>query len=52
MADSKQMPRAHVIKLYPNRKQDNFFVRSCGVARFAYNWGLNEELSIVNTYKT
>lgn len=35
------MHKAHVIKLYPTEKQKSFFVQSCGVARFGYNWALN-----------
>ncbi len=34
------MIKAHVIKLYPTKSQDSFFRMSCGVSRFAYNWGL------------
>jgi putative transposase len=32
--------RAHKIRLYPNNKQATYFSKACGVARFAYNWGL------------
>lgn len=35
------MNKAHIIKLYPTKKQQVFFAKSCGVARFAYNWALN-----------
>lgn len=34
--------KGHKIRLDPNNKQANYFVRACGVARFAYNWGLDE----------
>lgn len=34
------MIHTHSIKLYPNNKQETFFRRSCGVARFSYNWAL------------
>lgn len=34
------MRAAHEIKLYPTPKQEAFFRKSCGVARFAFNWGL------------
>jgi putative transposase len=34
------MYKAHIIKLKPTVKQDIFFRRSCGVARFSYNWAL------------
>lgn len=36
------MIRVHKIQLYPNNKQATYFVKACGVARFAYNWGLSE----------
>lgn len=36
------MHKAHVIKLYPTKRQEQFFVQSCGVARFGYNWALNK----------
>jgi len=32
--------RAHRIRLNPNNKQKTYFKKACGVARFAYNWGL------------
>lgn len=31
---------AHKIRLEPNNKQITYFKKACGVARFAYNWGL------------
>ncbi len=31
---------AHKIKLKPNNKQVTYFKKACGIARFAYNWGL------------
>lgn len=34
------MQRTHRIRLYPNNRQSTYFARCCGVARFAYNWGL------------
>lgn len=34
------MNKAHVIKLKPTKSQEQFFRRSCGVARFTYNWAL------------
>lgn len=36
------MHRSHKIALDPNHKQATYFARACGVARFAYNWGLSE----------
>lgn len=36
------MIKSHVIKLYPTKSQEVFFNKSCGVARFAYNWGLSK----------
>jgi putative transposase len=33
---------AHRIRLDPTTAQEAHFVRACGVARFAYNWGLAE----------
>ena len=32
---------AHKIALHPNNKQRTYFVRTCGVARFAYNLALD-----------
>lgn len=34
------MVKAHVIKLNPTKSQLTLLVKSCGVARFAYNWAL------------
>ena len=31
---------AHKIRLYPTKDQEQFLIRSCGVARFSYNWAL------------
>jgi len=36
------MIKAHEIKLRPTKSQDIFFRKSCGVARFAFNWALNK----------
>ena len=33
---------SHKIRIHPNREQEQFLKKSCGVARFAYNWGLEE----------
>ena len=32
--------KTHRIKLNPTAEQENYFLRACGTARFAYNWGL------------
>ena len=34
------MHRSHRIRLYPTAEQEVHLRRACGVARFAYNWGL------------
>ena len=34
--------RGHIIALDPNNTQATYFKKACGVARFAYNWALNE----------
>ena len=34
--------RGHIIALNPNNTQATYFKKACGVARFAYNWALNE----------
>ena len=34
------MQRTHKIRMMPNNKQSTYLARCCGVARFAYNWGL------------
>ena len=31
---------AHKIRIYPNKEQEVLLKKSCGVARFVYNWGL------------
>ncbi|MBD3738992.1 MAG: IS200/IS605 family element transposase accessory protein TnpB, partial [Pseudomonas balearica] len=33
---------AHKIALAPNNAQATYFARACGVARFAYNWALDQ----------
>ena len=37
-----KMILAHKIRLYPTREQETLLNKSCGVARFAYNWALEE----------
>ncbi|MDQ2992570.1 MAG: transposase [Candidatus Eremiobacteraeota bacterium] len=36
------MMLAHRIRLVPTAEQETAFRRACGIARFAYNWGLAE----------
>ena len=36
------MLTAHQIELDPNNKETTYFAKSCGVARFAFNWALAE----------
>lgn len=36
------MNKSHKIKLYPTKAQEISLRKSCGVARFAYNWALNK----------
>jgi putative transposase len=31
---------SHKIRLYPNQQAGDYFVRACGISRFAYNWAL------------
>jgi putative transposase len=33
--------KAHQIKLYPTKRQEAYFKKACGVARFSYNWALD-----------
>jgi putative transposase len=35
------MYKAHIIKLYPTKSQEILFKKSCGVARYSYNWALS-----------
>lgn len=42
MANLMKLQRAHVIKLKPNREQETYFRRACGVRRWTYNWALNQ----------
>lgn len=34
------MFRAQVFRLYPTAEQEVYFRRTCGAARFAWNWAL------------
>lgn len=36
------MNKAHKIKLYPTKSQETLLLKSCGVARFSYNWALSK----------
>jgi putative transposase len=36
------MQIAHKIELKPNNKQKTYFRKSCGIARFSWNWALAE----------
>ncbi len=36
------MIKAHKIKLYPTKSQEILLKKSCGVARYSYNWALNK----------
>jgi len=33
---------SHKIRIYPNKEQEIILIKSCGIARFTYNWGLSE----------
>lgn len=33
---------SHKIKIQPTKKQETYFIKACGVHRFAYNWALNK----------
>jgi putative transposase len=33
---------SHKIRLYPSNRARTHFIRACGIARFAYNWGLEQ----------
>jgi putative transposase len=33
---------SHKIELNPNNTQEGYFKRACGIARFTYNWALEE----------
>lgn len=36
------MTKAHKIKLYPTATQEVLLRKSCGVARYSYNWALSK----------
>lgn len=37
-----QLVRTHKVELNPNKIEETYFRKACGVQRFAYNWGLTE----------
>ena len=43
--------RAYKVELNPNNKQRTLLEKSAGVARFAYNWGLNERIELYKSEK-
>jgi putative transposase len=43
--------RAYKVELNPNNKQRTLLEKSAGVARFAYNWGLRERISLYEKEK-
>jgi hypothetical protein len=30
---------AHQVRLEPNRREEEYFRKACGISRFAWNWG-------------
>ena len=42
MQSERTMNRTHKICLHPNVEQARYFAQACGIARFAYNWGLDK----------
>src|SRR5690242_3497568 len=36
------MTKAHKIKIYPTKPQELLLIKSCGVARYSYNWALSK----------
>ena len=36
------MIRSHKIRIFPNKEQEEYFRKACGIARFTYNWALSE----------
>lgn len=43
--------RAYKTELNPNNKHVTLFNKNCGVARYAYNWGLNQRIEMYNNEK-
>ena len=41
--------KAYRYELKPNNKQETLFKKACGVARFAYNWGLAQRIELYRT---
>ena len=48
MAYTNTVILSHKIRIFPNVEQRDYFVRACGTARFAYNWGLAEWRRMAN----
>lgn len=40
------MIRAHKIRLNPTPEQEIYLHKACGIARFAFNWGLAEYIDM------
>jgi len=36
--------KSYKVELKPNNKQKTLFIKSVGVARFTYNWGLDQKI--------
>jgi putative transposase len=43
--------RAYKIEINPNNKQRTLFEKSCNVARFVYNWGLEQRINLYENEK-
>lgn len=39
---------AQKIRIYPNKEQQIYLSKSFGIARFAYNWGLQRSIDLYN----
>jgi putative transposase len=46
-----KIQKAYKVELKPNNKQRTLFEKSCGVARFAYNWGLWQRIDLYEKEK-
>ncbi len=45
----KTIARGYRTELAPTDRQRQLFLRSCGVARFAFNWGLQRQQESMET---